>query len=330
MNKTAYLNANISPTEQDVKKKIILPVDLGDIPRHWGYEGQARQGDNASPCILHITHNKTSPQKNRQIEWVLPGKYPKPDCNEFIAYQDCNNRHKGMKPYYRNHHSHLCACWSEWQRRVAIQETERLYEACKLNGLTTKTIRHIVISPPVSEYPKFRTEREFKNITKKLYRLLDKYIKGMYGGDIVFHYYRLKHIDGSECEEKRFCDREHIEIESPHFHYIGTGYFVNSDVFYRETGWVYKTIRKIRDERECRSTLRYIMSHCAIDDKNGKQGNKIIRQIGFNSKRKLGRKVIKIDITCKICGERIELYDENKNPTGYYLRGQRFLYYLRP
>jgi hypothetical protein len=101
-------------------------------------------------------------------------------------------------------------------------------------------------------------------------RLLKRYCRG-YGGILILHPWRQIHLDGSECG-RRDCQKNHTWTWSPHFHYLGVGWWIKSDEFYRLTGWTYSKFgygvkrRRNADEsqRSLYNTLHYELSHCGV------------------------------------------------------------------
>jgi hypothetical protein len=314
------LQANINQTEQDVKKKIILPVDLVNIPRR-GYGSQAGKGSLASPLYPAIYVNS-----GHKLNWGLPGRYDK-RCGEVIGWVRCGC---GVKPYTVYHRSFICKCAWKYIKEVAWETTDRLYASMQLLGIPTKYLEHIVMSPPQAEYLSVEDKQGYKNITKKVNRYLK--MIGIRGGVVIFHPFRLKHLDGSICDEKKACNKKHIEEFSPHWHIIGFGKLrMKSNEFHSKTDWVYKTIRYVSDVRGCRYVLRYLMGHCGVLYNGNHQGNKVIKWIGEISCKVIGKQTTRgVDIICPKCNQKIEILDENQNPTGKCLTGRTFHYYLRP
>jgi hypothetical protein len=83
---------------------------------------------------------------------------------------------------------------------------------------------------------------------------------GLKGGILIFHPFRKKHMDGSECDEYQ-CPYLHKWVEGPHFHVLGYGKLIESDRFYSDSGWVYKNMGY---RRSISWTVKYLLTHCGL------------------------------------------------------------------
>jgi len=178
--------------------------------------------------------------------------------------------HKNKKAYIRRYQRscyradcHVCA--KKWLARLANRSTSRItiYQA-----YTDRRAKHIVVSPP-----SWLHHKSLKFLRKQTYRYLKKV--GCYGGTMIFHGYR-SYID--EWDRK-------IWYFSPHFHIIGFGWIIGSDVAktYRENGWL---VKNIGVRKSVFQTVYYQLSHCAIVQ--GKHTLTWFGELGYhNSKLKV-------------------------------------------
>ena len=108
--------------------------------------------------------------------------------------------------------------------------------------------------------------RNQDNLTRKAKTILndavDREISPVSGGVLLFHGFRKNHTDGSSCEDDN-CHQEHIWEWSPHFHYIGFGWFEGGDKVFEKTGWILKNIPN-KGKRSASHTVSYILSHVTV------------------------------------------------------------------
>ena len=156
----------------------------------------------------------------------------------------------------------------------AVERIEGLTQAYEEEGQKLGPISHCQMSPP-PESPLFSPEalsstEGLNRAHKEARKLLKRYCRG-YGGILIVHPWRQIHLDGSRCG-RHDCQKKHTWVWSPHFHYLGVGWWIKSDEFYRITGWTYSKFgygvkkRKGVDERQrsLYNTLHYELSHCGI------------------------------------------------------------------
>lgn len=159
-------------------------------------------------------------------------------------------------------------------------------------------LNHWVFSPPQEEYPtedsfmhdeeeyplRFAPDGEREDKSKrsktyipKCYKRLDKWYRkisdllkteseAFWGGNIAFHPWREKHLDGSACE-KDYCEEEHVWSWGPHFHYLGHAHFTSDQIkeIHERTGWVIHYIKPEEGKpRDFGATLYYILTHTGI------------------------------------------------------------------
>jgi hypothetical protein len=125
-------------------------------------------------------------------------------------------------------------------------------------GVYLGRLRHLVFSPP----------QDGRATRKDFARVVRTWARGDYGGVVVYHPARKKHVDdGSACEEKK-CPRGHVWERGPHWHYVGYGYFEYSDIIFEKTGWVLTDIDYKHPSnkafRKIDKTMAYLLSHAGL------------------------------------------------------------------
>ena len=207
----------------------------------------------------------------------------KNDCGEIIGYKRC---HKITELRKSCDNLSCPTCYTKPLHRSVSQVVGRqkalikqYYDDGDYRGPVTYALddhlkanpipipSHFVLTTHKDNLP---TEEDFKaDITgayTKIKRLgqnmIKKAFRGFYAGVLVLHTHRLKHTDGSTCEEKH-CGEEHVMVYSPHFHLIGYGYTVSYDDYFNATGW---QIRRLPDtgHRDFEATLAYLLTHSAV------------------------------------------------------------------
>ena len=208
-------------------------------------------------------------------------------------------------------------CYHQSVSRSAHRMADRLegmFEAWKVNGVNLGKLKHITFSPPQKDWPKTRVVQDGGKALRKLaYRHFNKYFKDRaYGGFLIFHGERKKHKDGTECEDRN-CNKVHQWVWSPHFHYLGYGYFSpESPLYHSETGWIYKNIGSA-NQRDAFLTANYQLSHAGtfLDLKTSKQVGSAYWAVGMLANCKGGRKVLNRStesVPCSLCAKALHDY----------------------
>jgi len=214
---------------------------------------------------------------------ILPGHgTAKHNCGEVLfavacSHEACRHKH-GYSLRMRNCGRLSCpTCRDNAIARAAARAVERiegLTKAYEQEGQRLGPISHCQLSTS-PDSPLFSPESlSSKEGLNKAYsearKLLKRYCRG-YGGILILHPWRQIHLDGSECG-RHDCKKSHTWSWSPHFHYLGVGWWIKSDEFYRLTGWTYSKfgygVKKRRDvnerQRSLYNTLQYQLSHCGV------------------------------------------------------------------
>ncbi len=162
-------------------------------------------------------------------------------------------------------------------------------------------IKHFVFSPPQKwAIGKMKTAAGVRSLRRELVKVLG--IAGMRAAASIIHPWRCTELARREfpAAKKRgdkgtnhglwhwllrtgLCYSIDYVYLSPHFHVIGLGYLMNSDIFYEHTevggrdGWIYNNIRTIDSEKDLNDVLFYALTHTAIvyDTKTGGSLNSI-------------------------------------------------------
>lgn len=249
--------------------------------------------DNKSPLYLAIGPSNTgydpsTPYGPTRIELgaeylILPGHGTKKhNCGEVRFAIACSNdacRHEhGYHLRTENCGRLSCpTCRDSAISRAASRAVERiegLIEAYEQEGQRLGPINHCQLSTspdsPLFSPEALSTREGLHRAYQKARELLKRYCRG-YGGILVLHPWRQIHLDGSTCG-RHDCKKPHTWTWSPHFHYLGVGWWTRADKFYEATGWTYSKfgygVKKRKDvnegQRSLYNTLHYELSHCGI------------------------------------------------------------------
>lgn len=209
-------------------------------------------------------------------DWYLTGtgeSYAR--CGEFVRALSCEDWEKDHKKHDRFIETYSChrpacpTCYESWALREAEKSTERLLQGQDLyrNRHKRVELRHLVFSPPQSKYRdiKHMIEQDRYNVLKHIHNELMKKA-GVVGGLVVTHFWR-----NSQEKDDILIDNDNQDISippnteydwyfSPHFHVIASGFLMDSDEFYKQTGWIYKNLG---ERRSLKDTIYYLLTHCA-------------------------------------------------------------------
>jgi len=287
-------------------------------------------------------YDKSTPYGPSTIELgetylILPGHGTKKhNCGEVrfaVACSDEACRHKHGYHLYTENCSRLTCpvCRDSAIARAAARAVERiegLTEAYEREGQKLGPISHCQLSTapdsPLFSPDALNTKEGLNRAYQEARKLLQKYCRG-YGGVLILHPWRQIHLDGSQCG-RHDCQKKHTWVWSPHFHYIGVGWWIRSDEFFAATGWTYTKFgygtRKRRDVKESQrslyNTLHYQLSHCGIlvegkhiydrDARLPVQGTielaqvgQVVRYVGLFSNSKGGYRVEKKTFEVQAC-----------------------------
>ena len=236
-------------------------------------------------------------------------------CSNF----DCENPSQGFG--FTTCYRLACpVCRDTAIRRLARSVSERIegmYGAYSQKRVRLGAISHVQISTdpksPDLHPDVLSTVAGYNNLLKKVYKLLRENVRD-YGGVLIFHPWRQVGEDSPDSPDKKKWEW------SPHFHYLGWGYFRKADDFYRLTGWTYSKIgqgvkvgQKDESRRSIYGTAYYQLTHCGIftDIKGRHQLLQAVRYVGMLSPAKggyvYGESVVRVN-TCDCCGSDIHRY----------------------
>ncbi len=214
-------------------------------------------------AIFEQMHNSTNWYTIQEDGWHLPaidepkedcGKWLTKGCLDYLAHEKCNHakEHYGkvfVKSFQKSCYRAICmTCFKKWMARESNKSKQRIK---KYEKMTSKHVKHIIISVPRWEY---YTEK--KVMAKKAYKILKEL--GCEGGAVVFHPFR-KHV---------IYVKDEIKFEwyySPHFHVLGFGWIEGVAENYQKNGWIVKN-KGTRDSTF--ATIYYILSHAGIKKHN--------------------------------------------------------------
>lgn len=176
-------------------------------------------------------------------------------------------------------------------KRIASRIT-KLAVLYRKRGTKIGRAKHIIWSPPEHEYSRENIEKDGgKAIYAKVNDLQRQAAKdGFYAGINILHL---------EREPEKGVWEDGI-----HFHFYGYGYFVDSDRFHQETGWIYHIVED-EGPRNCYDTVYYQLTHCAnfVNEKTGRSA-KNFRYVGAFQDKLARRKVVEVThepVLCRSC-----------------------------
>ena len=231
----------------------------------------------------------------------------------------------------------------------AVERIEGLMEAYEREGQKLGPITHCQLSTspddPLFSPEALNTKEGVNRAYEEARKKLKRYCRG-YGGVLILHPWRQIHLDGTKCG-RHDCKKEHTWFWSPHFHYVGVGWWRKSDEFYEETGWTYTKfgygIKKRQGvnerQRSLYNTLHYELTHCGIlvegkhvYDPDAKlevpgtielvQVGQVVRYVGLFSNSKGGYRVEsrKREVqTCPHCKADLHTFDLVQSDEGEWL-----------
>lgn len=159
--------------------------------------------------------------------------------------------------YYNCGRAGCPVCFRHWLARRTKDSGRRLNQIANLLHIAPS---HIIISPP----PNWKgSKQEIIKMAKKA---------GIVGGLIIYHPWRFRRLDNDEPISWKRCNINPLSEEkipsygvySPHWHILGWGVLVKSNIFYHQTKWFYKN-RGRRPNKQAYATLYYQLSHSVID-----------------------------------------------------------------
>lgn len=293
--------------------------------------------------LVTLPGSDTKPTKNNPLYLALPQSNFLPDeklimVGSGVSRSNCGNVKFGIRcsnfscenPYqalaYHSCYRLSCpTCRDSAIRRLARSASERIegmHSAYRDENIRVGAISHVQISTdptsPEMSPEVLGTYEGYKKTLEHVYGLLRAHVRG-YGGILIFHPWRQVHEDGTPCGVHK-CPKNHKWEWSPHFHYLGWGYFRKADEFYNLTGWTYSKIGQgvkagVSDEsrRSIYGTAYYQMTHMGIftDDRGRRQKGQAIRYVGMLSNAKGGFKHGGYEITvpyCEACGSEIHRF----------------------
>ena len=222
-------------------KGLVCPdVQIRHSDNNFGLVGR----DNLSLTVYPALEQST----DSLVVWKLP-KWDAAGglCGSVDGVKACNHHKEDYVFLYHRCFKPECpVCYKAWVNREAERVVERLKSAEKLYNGRLGVIKHFVVSPPQEWAVKLMNDKDgFKVLKAKCIKLLKK--SGLFGGCVIFHSHRK---DGL------------VWFYSPHFHIVGYGCLINSDIFYEKSGgWIYKN-KGVR--KSVFGTVSYLLTHCGL------------------------------------------------------------------
>jgi len=232
------------------------------------------QALNSYPDTKYAPYGLSNSQPITIGEFVLtlPGKgNNKTHCGDVRYAVACSDEGCSHHEHFKLKYDHCdrltcptCHPWAE--RRLARKAQERIdgmrteYEA---RGQHFGHLDHVVFSPPQDMFSEeeLATREGYQAAHEWANEFLNENVQNL-AGCYMFHPWRAKHQDGTTCEDDH-CQKRHIWLYGPHFHYVGYGWWKRSDIVYRETGAVYTKIRP-GEKRDIFKTISYEANHCGV------------------------------------------------------------------
>ena len=263
----------------------LVNTTLCDLPtEHTAYRKKEKaKWKKTTNSNDEIPYESDDPEWQRYIMGPVGVLHDRTDCGEIIGYKRCHKITELRKScdnlscptcYTKPLHRQVAKVVS--RQSVLIRE---YYQNGDYRGPVTYALDDTAKSDPIpipshfvltTHKDNLPTEDDFKDdlpgtysaIRRQGQNLLKKAFKGFYAGVLVLHTHRLKHEDGSTCEDKH-CELDHVMVYSPHFHFIGYGYTRPYDEFREKTDW---QIRRLPDHghRDFEATLAYLLTHSAV------------------------------------------------------------------
>jgi hypothetical protein len=236
--------------------------------------------------------------------WIFPGQGIKYVTCGTHHFKGCANTraHPESKLYVKRvkdncHRAECPECSPSWMVKTTEKAQERIKQG-KPNRNGTPI--HVTLSPPKSEYFKYKTDQGAKKQRRKANRIAKNV--GMTGAMVTFHPYRES---CSKCggekgyKNMKICKKcgndTFLWYWSPHYHLIGYGWITGVANNYVKTGWI---VKNHRIRKDVGATIYYQLSHCGI-----KKGFHSISWIGCLSWRNLKiRKKLSEILQCPYCG----------------------------
>lgn len=260
-----------------------------------------------SQLIGPLSQTNTPANNTKEYPYVRVGNGPQTSalCGAVVSIARCtaNKDHKKVKFRCKCNKPTCPECHRAWAARAASRTEDRLLgvkKALVKAGVPVGNYRQIVISPDQDVWTLERLEQDGGAAYEQaVTNFLNLYYKG-HGGMKLTHGERKKHADDlSECHTK-FCKRKHIWVPGVHTHTICDGTFADSEVIYRESGWILKVVPDKDDRgRSVFETARYLFTHAATFQSR----QKVVRYFGLLSKGHCESVTkIKEPLRCKQCG----------------------------
>ena len=259
MKQTTLFQTGILPKQQSRVKK-----ELTDTQKHWL---ELHEKSNWKTVNYYQEH-KNSKRQIIRLNWRLAGTGDKKDtCGLFKTLGCGNTNGHPQKKTYVNRSTMGCfrfdcpVCWlTKWLARESSRATrriERYSEFWKEMNTCHLFAQRKFLSPVhiVCSMPSWKYSFRFDEMKKELYSVLAKC--GITGGCCIFHPFR-QHKAPEFCKCGLSDCKQGDWYKSPHFHCVGFGWVIDTDLISNVTGWF---IKNLGVRKSLHSTIYYQLSH---------------------------------------------------------------------
>ena len=253
-------------------------------------------------------------------KFILPSEGTAyPECGQTKMVISCPN---GDHPVELKPHDctrpECPICWPRWATRRTRKAVEKLEHSLKLGRECVNKffkLSSIIVSPPQDDLWDYDSVKKW---WAKTWRKL-----GVDGATSILHLWRFHNVDGEEVESIRWREFEanpesYTKTLSPHFHCIVIGKPIDSEIFYKKTGAIYKKMNvdfkgnhiEMKDH-DLFNVIYYALSHTAISlDRQ----RKTIDHYGLIRRVRIAEEVVDWEpVMCPKCGAQLQvtyLYDK--------------------
>ena len=313
------VNLTESPSPVLASQKSAGPSPLGDYPSNpgcsspsflsplvsspIGLESWFQSDQNGLVYPAYCDFHSLDEPLNLLISWALPGFGEAYDsCGKTKVLDLCSwdTKHVPRKVLFNCLTPSCPVCYEGWTNDLAMSATLKLL--CVEASAGISGLRHHLLSPPQDRaIDMMHTLRGMRKLWKWHHEAAKAL--GLIGGASIFHPWRWKHDDGSDCERISECKQHHVQIEAPHFHALAWGTTKPSNEFFEATGWVHKNLGL---RKTVWGTLKYQLTHCGLAmGSDGSVKVQTVHYFGVAANCKLEKTLVKdekVFKSCSVCG----------------------------
>ena len=255
-------------------------LDFEDVSKYEDREFSGEVWDLTAQYNAYVEMLRDGQWHSQELiaDWQLPGMgTSRQSCQVGIYFRGCkgpemplndiqqtnSDMHTvtgltSVKPTVMSCHQLQCLkCIERTIGTIATRAKDRLlgfnlFLSSNLYERYKKTLfAHHVVSVPKEDYDNFKDDGYRKKKENQIRKNLKKI--GFIGGCLVFHPYR-------------FSKKLQSFYWSPHYHLISCGWSESTKIkeVYEKTGYVYRTLRVMRSDKELTTLLMYLLSHSGL------------------------------------------------------------------